>query len=252
MATTVFPESGDQITEAAWTSANATLSVADAYRVSGYALSAGTGLNVDISAGTCFINGYQIVSDATQSESVTASQTNYVYLNEDGTITVNTTGTQPADSLFLGTATTDGSGVTAVSHVRDIESGLWVFKKKPSDESVSSSTTLQLDDDLVWTSGNGDIWDVTFGVLITPGGGQFKWDLSGFENRQYTYFRSNTIDSAVVGTPENANAQYLMIRGLFVSNTSGSVGLEWAQNTSNALAAEVLTGSWVIAKKVLG
>ena len=252
MATTVFPESGDQITEAAWTSANATLSVADAYRVSGYALSAGTGLNVNISTGTCFINGYQIVSDATQSESVTASQTNYVYLNEDGTITVNTTGTQPADSLFLGTATTDGSGVTAVSHVRDIESGLWVFKKKPSDESVASSTTLQLDDDLVWTSGNGDIWDVTFGVLITPGGGQFKWDLSGFENRQYTYFRSNTIDSAVVGTPENVNDQYLMIRGLFVSNTSGSVGLEWAQNTSNAIAAEVLTGSWVIAKKVLG
>lgn len=252
MATTVFPESGDQITEAAWTSANATLSVADAYRVSGYALSAGTGLNVDISAGTCFINGYQIVSDATQSESVTASQTNYVYLNEDGTITVNTTGTQPADSLFLGTATTDGSGVTAVSHVRDIESGLWVFKKKPSDESVASSTTLQLDDDLVWTSGNGDIWDVTFGLLITVGGGQFKWDLSGFASERYTYFRSNEIYNAVVGTPENINSQYLMIRGVFVSNTSGSVGLEWAQNTSNASAAEVQTGSWVIAKKVLG
>jgi len=252
MATTVFPESGDQITEAAWTSANATLSVADAYRVSGYALSAGTGLNVNISTGTCFINGYQIVSDATQSESVTASQTNYVYLNEDGTITVNTTGTQPADSLFLGTATTDGSGVTAVSHVRDIESGLWVFKKKPSDESVSSSTTLQLDDDLVWTSGNGDIWDVTFGLLITVGAGLFKWDLSGFASERYTYFRANEIYNAVVGTPENTTSQYVMIRGVFVSNTSGSVGLEWAQNTSNAIAAEVLTGSWVIAKKVLG
>ena len=88
--------------------------------------------------------------------------------------------------------------------------------------------------------------------MITVGGGQFKWDLSGFASERYTYFRSNEIYNAVVGTPENINSQYLMIRGVFVSNTSGSVGLEWAQNTSNASAAEVQTGSWVIAKKVLG
>lgn len=252
MATTVFPEAGDQITEAAWTSANKTLSVATEYRVNGYALSAGSGLNADISAGTCFVNGYQVVSNATQSVAVTASQTNYLYLNDDGTITVNTTGTQPADSLFLGTATADGSGVTSVSHIRNIESGLWAFKKKPSDESVTSSTTLQLDDDLVWTSASGDIWDVTFGLLITAGGGQFKWDLSGFSAERYTYFRSNQIDNAIVGTPESSGDQYIMIRGLFVCDTSGSVGLEWAQNSSSPIAAKVLAGSWVLAKKVLG
>ena len=61
MATTVFPEAGDQITEAAWTSANKTIAVATEYRVNGYALSVGTGLNVDISSGTCFVNGFEVV-----------------------------------------------------------------------------------------------------------------------------------------------------------------------------------------------
>lgn len=252
MATTVFPESGDQITEAAWTAANQALSVATAYRVSGYALSAGSGLNVDISAGSCFINGFHIASDATQSESVTASQTNYVYLNEDGTITVNTTGTQPADSLFLGTAVTDGSGVTSVSHLRDIESGLFVFKTKPADESVTSSTTLQLDDDLVWSATTGDIYEVTIGLVITSSGGYFKWDLSGFQSEHYTYFRSNQIADAVVNTPENTTDAYLMIRGLFVANTTGTVGLEWAQNVSSGTATTLFQGSWLIARKVLG
>ena len=192
MATTVFPESGDQITEAAWTSANKTLSVATEYRVIGYVLSAGTGLNVDISAGTCFVNGFEIVSDATQSESVTASQTNYVYLNDDGTFTVNTTGTQPADSLFLGTAVTDGSGVTSVSHVRDIDNGVNAPKIKASDESVTSSTTLQNDDDLTWDAVVEGVYEILIGLYVTNG--NFKFDLYGVSVADnYTYQAGNSL-----------------------------------------------------------
>jgi len=250
MATTVFPESGDQITEAAWTSANKTLSVATEYRVIGYALSAGTGLNVDISAGTCFVNGFEIVSDATQSESVTASQTNYVYLNDDGTITVNTTGTQPADSLFLGMAVTDGSGVTSVSHVRNIDNGVNALKIKASDESVTSSTTLQNDDDLTWDAVVEGVYEILIGLYVTNG--NFKFDLYGVSTADnYTYQAGNSLIFGDPGTPESTNEDYILIRSVQRVNSTPA-GLKWAQNASSGTATTVKAGSFLYAKRLLG
>jgi len=250
MATTVFPESGDQITEAAWTSANKTLSVATEYRLIGYALSAGTGLNVDISAGTCFVNGFEIVSDATQSESVTASQTNYVYLNDDGTITVNTTGTQPADSLFLGTAVTDGSGVTSVSHVRNIDNGVNALKIKASDESVTSSTTLQNDDDLAWDAVVEGVYEILIGLYVTNG--NYKFDLYGITGGDnYTYQAGNSLILGNPGTPESTNEDYILIRSV-QRIISTPAGLKWAQNASSGTPTTVKAGSFLYAKRLLG
>lgn len=252
MATTVFPEAGDQITEAAWSSANKTISVATEYRVNGYALSAGTGLNVDISAGTCFVNGFEVVSDGTQAEAVTASSTNYVYLNDDGTLTVNTSGTQPSNSLFLGTATTNGSGVTAVSHQKDIANDLNVTKLKTAAESVASSTTLQDDDALVWTAKSGETYELLIALKITAGVGQFKWDLKGFGTGSYTYQEGSSLVYAVAGTPENTTGSSIIIRGIMTVDTGGTVGLEWAQNASSATNTTVEVGSFLVARRLLG
>lgn len=93
--------------------------------ISGLALSAGTGLNVAISAGVSWIAGYYLDWDASSEIALSAASTNYVYLtiqrdvNDNVTgvsFVVNTTGTPPTDDhAVLGTATTDGSAVTGTA-----------------------------------------------------------------------------------------------------------------------------------------
>jgi hypothetical protein len=95
------------------------------YVKTGLTLSAGTGLAVNIAAGQARLKGLFINNTATESKgSLTANNTNYIYVTlardtnseaESWDFTSNTSGTTPTDSLFIGTATTNGSGVTAVN-----------------------------------------------------------------------------------------------------------------------------------------
>jgi hypothetical protein len=82
--------------------------------VSGLVQSAGTGLSVNVTSGVASIGGRVTKSTSFTIGGLTPSTTNHLYLNQNGTGTANTSGTQPALSVKLGTATTDGSGVTAV------------------------------------------------------------------------------------------------------------------------------------------
>lgn len=91
------------------------------YILTGLGLSAGTGLNVNVASGRGYIGGIDFESDATEAVAVVANDTNYIYaqLTRDGNnepngwqFVVNQTGVAPSDSILLGTATTDGSGVT--------------------------------------------------------------------------------------------------------------------------------------------
>lgn len=81
----------------------------------GLVQSAGTGLSVNVTAGSALIGMKVTEAGAFVIGSLTPSTTNHLYVLSDGTGTSNTTGTAPADSVKLGTATTDGSGVTAVA-----------------------------------------------------------------------------------------------------------------------------------------
>ena len=94
------------------------------YKKSGFTLSAGSGLAVNVAAGVIRLNGLYLESTATESiSSLTASDVNYLYvkLNRDSgseaeswSFDKNLSGVTPTDAFFIGTATTDGSGVTAV------------------------------------------------------------------------------------------------------------------------------------------
>jgi hypothetical protein len=102
------------------------------YVSSGFALSAGSGLAVNVAVGKGRLSGLLIENSASETvSSLTASSTNYIYVTlardsnseaEAWDFSKNTTGTTPTDSLFIGTATTDGSSVTAVSttNVEDV------------------------------------------------------------------------------------------------------------------------------------
>ncbi len=263
MSTTVFPESGDQITEAAWSAQNKSLTVAERYRVSGYTLSAGTGLNADVAAGTCVVNGYHIVSDGTQAVSVTASQTNYVWLNADGTLSANTTGTNPGSELLLGTATTDGSGVTAVSHKYDIANAMNALIVKPSDETVNNSATFQDDDDFQFAVSSGDQWEIrTILIIDNPDlSADFKlqWAISGGSLTEYTTIQAAVQSSGFQssgdgtinygGTVTDAVA---IVDSIVFVGTGGTLALQWAQETAYAGNTVVNANSVLIARRVIG
>jgi hypothetical protein len=104
---------------------SASLASSRPWIVSGLALSAGTGLNVAISAGVAWIDGYVVSWDAATEQAVTGSATNHVWIeltrdvNDNVTavaFVINTTGTPPTgDYVKLGTATTNGSAVTGTA-----------------------------------------------------------------------------------------------------------------------------------------
>lgn len=82
--------------------------------ISGLAISIGTGLSVNVATGVASIGGRLTVGVGFAVGSLSASTTNHIYLKNDGTGTANTTGTQPANSVKLGTCITGASTVTSV------------------------------------------------------------------------------------------------------------------------------------------
>ena len=130
------------------------------YVKSGFTLTAGTGLAVNIAIGKARLKGLFIHNDSASSKgSLTASNTNYIYVTltrdsnseaESWDFTSNTTGVTATDSLFIGTATTNGSSVTAVD-VFDVEyEGIGTLKSRDyyygdgsdGDVTISSNTTI--------------------------------------------------------------------------------------------------------------
>lgn len=83
--------------------------------VSGLAISAGAGLAVAVTAGAAFIGGHVVKAAGFSISGLAPSTTNHIYLQQNGTGTSNTTGTQPANTAKLGTALTDVSGVLSVA-----------------------------------------------------------------------------------------------------------------------------------------
>lgn len=91
--------------------------------LSGGTISAGTGLSASVTALKALV-GSVVEFNATQAVALAASVTNSLFLRQDGTWTVNSTGAVPTDIsthgayLLWGTATTNGSGVTGVTNTR--------------------------------------------------------------------------------------------------------------------------------------
>ena len=92
---------------------------------SGFTVTAGSGLSVDVSTGIVRLKGLVCENDASENvASLTDNTVNYIYvtLARDGnseaesfSFTKNTTGTTPADSLKIAKVTTSSGAVTAVS-----------------------------------------------------------------------------------------------------------------------------------------
>ena len=123
------------------------------YRKTGFVITAGSGLSVDIAAGTARVKGLYIEADASENVgSLTASSPNYIYITlardsnseaESWSFTKNTSGTTPADSFFIGNAVCGGSTVTTVNQTEVVDSALVI---NTGDDSVIAKKSVLIAD----------------------------------------------------------------------------------------------------------
>lgn len=94
----------------------------------GFEVTEGTGVIVDISAGTAYIKDatdgmYQVVSTGTETQTLTDDATNYVFLHSDNGatyITDSTSATVPNDAILLATVVCASGDVTSVVDEREM------------------------------------------------------------------------------------------------------------------------------------
>ena len=132
--------------------------------------SIGTGLSVNVTAGTAVIGGHVNKPSTWTIGSLTPSTVNHLYLLSNGTGTSNTTGTAPANSVKLGTATTSGVAVTSVNILRSSGRQLKVRGEDMVAGDAGSPGSIDLSD---WNATAADTFQV-FGTLPSsalPAGG---------------------------------------------------------------------------------
>lgn len=170
------------------------------------------------------------------------------------------------------TTFTAGQKVTAAT----LEKLIPQYVEKGSDETVTSSATVQNDDELELTLAPGT-WKIT-SLLFASGAsgsnqdikigytfptGTFSWGAWGYHpnwsnvdgsrdmNAEGDVLDSSSPTSARgFGTVTGANVPILVI-GSLVNTASGVLRLQWAQNTANATGTTLKAGSWMEARRMV-
>jgi len=91
----------------------------------GFTVSVSSGLALNVAAGTAYVKDasggmFQIVSNATESLTATANNTNYVYLHSDNGanwLTISTLASVPNDAMLLATVVAGASTIISVTNV---------------------------------------------------------------------------------------------------------------------------------------
>ncbi len=142
------------------------------------------------------------------------------------------------------------------------------FARKPGIETVSSSATLQNDDDLFLSVDAGAMYLVNCVLFIAsqtnadfqldftaPSGATFAWTATAINQAgtQITdlYQGAYGIGSAPPSGGLGGVTAVTRIEGLYVGGANaGTLRLRWAQNTLQASGTSVLTNSWIYARQV--
>lgn len=145
------------------------------------------------------------------------------------------------------------------------------YVQKSADESVTSSTTLQNDDHLMLASIPVGTWEITGEIFHTGTSasaadiklafafptGTISW--SGISLLEAWGSGVGAADVAALGVVNVASSPTaafafgavssqtipIHIKGHLVNSATGTLQLQWAQNTSNATATTVKQGSWI-------
>jgi hypothetical protein len=128
--------------------------------ISGLAISAGTGLSLNVATGYALIDG--VVEVAAQAYVVPASQTRvWMWVRQNGTVVHTLTSTAPsAKSLYIGSVVTSGSAITSVDSVDGVQclKGGVVFRQT-SDTGIPAASGPSGQILVNRTSGGTFLWD---------------------------------------------------------------------------------------------
>jgi hypothetical protein len=148
--------------------------------------------------------------------------------------------------------------------------GPHLIVRKPSDESLTSNTTLQDDNHLILPVAANEVWQVSYGIIYAgatgtgdikvaftfPASGDIQFSGLGPDNggsvryRRWSGTTSPTANFDFLGFGASIYA-YVGIQGVFTnSSTAGSLTLQWAQNAISATATIVRANSTLWAVKL--
>lgn len=263
MAVTSFPDTGDNLDQANLQSLLRAVTFNGSWVIEGYEVTDASG-NVRVAPGMALVYGKVVENDANIDTTPTASTTNYVWLETDGDVVLNTTGSAPtANALLLATVTMSGSSISTITGVGSVTTGRDRFEYKASDESVSSSTTLQDDDDLVVSLTVGlwlfDLWlrcdtdpaGIKFDIVCTSNNYAGHWFYQSANAAGSSQYNGSLAIGGTAPATANTGDPYLIrIAGWVWLAEEGTLKLQWAQNSSNASATTVDAGSCIHVRRV--
>lgn len=137
--------------------------------------------------------------------------------------------------------------------------------RKLADESVSSSTTLQNDDDLVFPIAANETWNFTGWLIVNsasgtpdlrlaftvPAGATLRW--SGFGDGNTGSDHEVIVTSGFTDVFQLTGGMWrdwVQVRGIVVNGANaGVVQMQWAQNVSNGSAVTIQAGSHLQASR---
>ena len=190
--------------------------------------------------------------------STTAADRIYTLTNSGtGDYTVNGNGTatliySAADSRWLAMAPPTSSS-SAVAYT---------VKRKTSDQTITSSTTLTNDNDLFFSIGANEVQEIDGFLDMAGGGGDGKiaftvpagatLDVGGhcsWNGVNHAEIYSFTITSAGTGTAISLDPSFdnpIFVHGIIANGgTAGTIHLQFAQNASNATGTKLKTNSFL-------
>jgi hypothetical protein len=201
----------------------------------------------------------------------------FVYNGTTGALTIDPNGAELVNgvstiSLLTGQAcilACTGSGFHAFVIDSLVQPVPMMVKRKASDESVTSSTTLQDDDDLQFAIGANETWVGSIELWVgdalsttgikfsvdTPAGsaGKVSWLASQYGNGIHAFNStvgvSTTVDY-VAGYWASVTGSLRIEFSVANGATAGNAKLKWAQSTSSGTALKVLSGSNLRASRV--
>jgi hypothetical protein len=130
---------------------------------------------------------------------------------------------------------------------------------KTVDETITASTTLQADNELVLPVSVNQIWTLDLQLLVqSPTAADFKCNFTVPSGTTYFFgaddFLSTAGSSAINLTLQTSGVSSMDIGVLnvivFVGATPGNITFQWAQNASNGGNTTVYAGSNIIAHKL--
>lgn len=241
------------------------------YVVEGLALTDNGGTDVLLETGVAMVNGKVVEITSTETLTVTDNATRYVGLSNTGVLEQQT-GIDDRGDLRLPIAkvvTSGGSissitydfsrstGIHADSHVGRLAGEVLIVKE--SDETVNSSTSMQSDDELAFSPGDNQKWDITIGLIVNSGATpDFKFEIiAGLETGYFTVVGPLGTIGGLVGIGDDVvvttsgSDESILVRGVLYNGNSGStIGIRWAQNTSDPGNTTVKAGSYLHARRI--